>query len=280
MTSKLPSTLESFMSNPAHTYVLSNAAPAREIKRLQDIDEFMGPTTRRRIEDLGIAPGWRCLEVGAGVGGVARWMAERVGPSGRVTAVDLNPLFEEDPGLPQLEVRCHDILAEGLEDGAYDLVHCRLLLANVGNVELALQRMLDALRPGGWLLVEEPGESRLPDVGESNPRVAEFNRLMEFFLQTVQETTKAVDLNLSRRLPGLFEDLGLVDIGGELTHLLVSRQGRSPLLGTLQAIGPVLAGTPFVTDGHLERLAELSADAALLTMGGSTVSLWGRRPGG
>ncbi|MEJ7810821.1 MAG: class I SAM-dependent methyltransferase [Gemmatimonadaceae bacterium] len=258
-------------------YLLSDAVPSAEIERLHAIDELMGSTTARRIEERGLARGWRCLEVGAGAGGVARWMAEQVGPSGQVTAIDLAPLFENDPELPQLEIRRHDILAAGLEADWYDLVHCRLLLVNVGNVELALQRMMQALRPGGWLIVEEPGDNRVPGVGESSPRVTEFNRLLEAFLQSVQERTRAVELTLYRRLPGLLEDLGLIQIGGEMTQALVTGRGRSALLGTLQAVRPVLAESPFVKEGAIERLIELASDPTLLTVGGSTLSLWGRR---
>jgi SAM-dependent methyltransferase len=265
------------MSRPEHRYLLSSAAPAAEVERLRQVDQLMGPTTEGRIERLGITGGWKCLEVGAGVGGVARWMAGRVGPLGKVTAIDLNPLIRADPDLPQLEVLRHDILAGGTDAGSYDLVHCRLLLVNVGDVELALRRMIEALRPGGWLIVEEPGESRFPGVGESDPRVAEFNRLAEEFLISLQEHTRAVEMGLYRRLPGLFQDLGLVGIGGELTHLLVGSGGRAALLGTLHAVGPLLARTPFVTEGRSQRLVELCSDPTLLTIGGATLGLWGRR---
>jgi len=265
------------MTNSKHSYILSNAAPESEIKRLVHIDNYMRRTTERRIEQLGLSGGWKCLEVGAGVGGVARWMADRVGPSGKVVATDLTPLFQEVPELPQLEIRRHNILEEGLESDFYDLVHCRLLLVNVGDVELALRRMLNALRPGGWLIVEEPGESRIPAVGESNARVAEFNRLTELFLQSVQEHTSAVELNLYRRLPGLMEDLGLIGLSGELTYLLEGNEGRDALLETVQAVRPLLAETPFVREGKIDRLIELCSDPTLLTMGGSTLSLWGRR---
>lgn len=266
------------MSDAEHSYILSAAAPAAEIKRLQQIDEMMGPSTQHRIERLGIAPGWKCLEVGAGVGGAARWMADRVGPTGKVTAIDLAPLFEADPSLPQLKVRRHSILAEGFDDGQYDLVHCRLLLCNVGNVELALRRMTQALRPGGWLIAEEPGDNRFPSVGESNSKVEEYNRLAGEFLRAVRDHAKAVEINIFRRLPDLFQSAGLVDIGGDLTYPLVSSHGRGALLGTIQAMRQVLADSRFVRDGGLERLAELSSDPSLLTVGGSTLGLWGKRP--
>lgn len=261
-----------------HRYLLADAAPAGEVERLDAIDELMGPITQRRIERLGITTGWRCLEVGAGTGGVALWMAERVGKTGLVTAIDVTPRIEPDRACPQLVVRQHDILEAGLQADHYELVHCRLLLANVGNVELALRRMVEALRPGGWLVVEEPGDGRPPEAGQASPAVAEFNRLYEEFLASVQRASAAVELDLSRRLPGLLEKAGLEDLGGDVTHVLATGPGRKALAGTLRSVGPLLGGTPFETEGKLARLTELAAEPALLATAGATLGLWGRWP--
>jgi SAM-dependent methyltransferase len=238
----------------------------------------LGPTTERHLARLGIGPGWRCLEVGAGAGAVARWMAARVGPTGRVTAVDLEPRFTPGPDEPQLAVRRHDILAGAIDPGDYDLVHCRLLLVNVGRPERAIAHLVGSLRPGGWLLVEEPGDGRLPGVGDLDPRVAEFNELTARFLAAVGAATPAVDLTLYRRLPTLLTAAGLVAIGGEHTHLLGGAGIRAALVGTLHAMRPYVAGTELADSGGIDRLLELAADPTLLTAGGSTVSLWGRRP--
>jgi SAM-dependent methyltransferase len=266
------------MTEPPHRYLLHDDATDEEVRRLVAIDELMGPITRQRVERVGIAPGWRCLEVGAGVGGVARWMAERVGPAGQVTATDLTPLLAADASLPQLEPRRHDILRrEGLERDHYDLVHCRLLLANVGDVARALEHMVGALRPGGWLVVEEPGESRVPGIGEGDERVAEFNRLFERFLAEVRARTRQVDLELHRRLPSLLRAAGVVHLGGELTYPLVGAKGREALLGTLKALRPLLSGSDFATGGDHDRLAQLCTDDTLITSGGATVCLWGQR---
>ena len=141
------------MSDMAKDYVLAEATPSAELKRLREIDHYMRPTTEARIARLGIAPGWKCLDVGAGAGGVARWMAEKVGNTGSVTATDIAPKIDLDPRLPWLEARKHNILEPGLVDSRYDLVHCRLLLIHVSPVEVALRNMVRALRPGGWLIV-------------------------------------------------------------------------------------------------------------------------------
>ena len=79
-------------------------------------------------------------------------------------------------------------------------------------------------------------------------------------------------------MPLLLEQLGLVHLGGEHAQRLVGAEGRGALLGTLQAMRPMLAASAFVTSGALDRLQVLSAHPALVTMGGSTLSLWGQRP--
>src|SRR5215213_3502381 len=61
----------------------------RETDRLLTNEAVWDPGTLERFERLGVAPGWSCLEVGAGAGGAARWLADRVGPTGRVVAADL-----------------------------------------------------------------------------------------------------------------------------------------------------------------------------------------------
>src|SRR6516165_5209763 len=85
---------------------------ADEARRLELFQQRLDPLTIRRIERLGIAPGAACLEIGGGRGSVARWLAERVGPAGRVTATDLQPDFLRELGLPNLEVRRHDIRSD------------------------------------------------------------------------------------------------------------------------------------------------------------------------
>src|ERR671933_357559 len=64
-----------------------------EAERLRLLGEWRDPITLARMEQLGLGPGWRCLEVGVGCGSTARAMAERVGDGGLVTAADINPDF-------------------------------------------------------------------------------------------------------------------------------------------------------------------------------------------
>src|SRR6266851_716700 len=125
--------------------------------RLAGLESALDPGTRDHLTRLGVGPGTHCLEVGAGGGSVAFWLAERVAPGGLVVATDLETDFLESaaPGYPTLKVLTHDITAEDPPTG-FDFVHARWLVEWLPDKRLALGRMVSALRPGGTLLIEEP----------------------------------------------------------------------------------------------------------------------------
>ncbi len=142
-----------------HRYFAKDSPEDFERKRLALLTHIAVPITTRRLTDLGVGPGCCCLDVGAGDGSVARWLADRVGPEGRVVATDLNPRFLGGHELPNLEVRRHNLLEDELEVAHYDLVHCRAVLQHLRDPLRGLRRLFDAVRPGGWLLVEELGDA-------------------------------------------------------------------------------------------------------------------------
>jgi SAM-dependent methyltransferase len=125
-----------------------------ERRRLALIEQCYDPMTIARLTALGVAPGWRCLDIGAGGGSVSRWLRDRVGADGRVVAMDLDTRFVDDS--PGIEAHRADLLNDEIEQDAFDLVHCRLLLHHLRGRQLeAVQRMASALRPGGVLLASE-----------------------------------------------------------------------------------------------------------------------------
>ena len=130
-------------------------------QRLRGIEATWDPGTIRHLETLGVSEGWQCLEVGGGGGLIAEWLSQRVGPSGHVLATDINTRFLEALHAPNLEVRRHDILADELPEGAFDLVHVRAVLMHMSEPAATVRRMVAALKPGGWLLAEEVDFSTL-----------------------------------------------------------------------------------------------------------------------
>jgi SAM-dependent methyltransferase len=115
-------------ANP--TYRLAAAGrEAAEDERLSLLESIFDPTSRRR-RSL-VKPGWRCLEIGAGRGSMAVWLAQQVGEKGQVVATDLDVTYLERLHLPNLDVRRHDILEDSIETlgpGSFDMVSLRLVL--------------------------------------------------------------------------------------------------------------------------------------------------------
>lgn len=134
-------------------YLFDNAAAAEARERFAALEACYDPVTTARLTTLGIGEGWRCLEVGAGSGSVANWMADSVGETGSVLATDI------ETGLikgvrSNVEVRRHDIVVDDLPEAAFDLVHSRLVLQHLPERMRVLRRILRSLRPGGRLLLD------------------------------------------------------------------------------------------------------------------------------
>jgi SAM-dependent methyltransferase len=180
---------------------------ADERERLAGIERLWDAGTRATMERLGIAPGWRCLEVGAGGGSTVEWMAGRVGPEGRVLATDVYTKFLDAIELPNVEVREHDILAGDPLEPEFDLVYARLVVEHLGSG--ALRRMAAAVRPGGILLLEDyDWESVAVD-----PPQEEFEKVADAVLGLMAEA--GFDPNFGRRLPVELEAAGLEDVEAE-----------------------------------------------------------------
>ena len=135
-------------------YALDNAWN-RARRRLSLLEQQLDPKTQGRMLKLGVTKGWRCLEVAVGGGSIARWLRAQVGATGHVTGTDIDARFLQEIPEPNFAACTHDITAEDLPASQFDLVHARWLLHHLRDPERAIERMVAALRPGGWLLIEE-----------------------------------------------------------------------------------------------------------------------------
>ena len=193
------------------TYLLDNAGK-ESAARFAALSAMFDPGTIRHLQGCGVGPGWHCLEVGGGGGSMATWLAERVGPTGRVLVTDIDPRFLQSLKLPNLEVRLHNVISDHLPEAAFDLVHLRLVLVHLPDREKVLARLFAALKPGGWLVDEEFDSSATAADPTLNPgevlsktHVA-MARLMD---------NRGVDRNYGRRLFGRLCAHGFVNVEAE-----------------------------------------------------------------
>jgi 2-polyprenyl-3-methyl-5-hydroxy-6-metoxy-1,4-benzoquinol methylase len=130
----------------------STKASFRSESGLSAMESLWDPGSQALLDELGIGPGWRCLEVGAGGGSMMRWMAER---GVHVTAVDIDTRFIEQFASDAIEVRRVDLRTDELPQSEFDLVHARLVLEHLTDRREILDRLAATLRPGGWIVIED-----------------------------------------------------------------------------------------------------------------------------
>jgi SAM-dependent methyltransferase len=165
--------------------------------------------TTRRLQALGVASGWRCLEVGAGGGSVAAFLCRETGRQGRVTAIDIDTRFIRDIDAPNLEVIEADVTTIEVPRDSFDLVHCRALLMHLADPEPVLDALVTALRPGGWLLVEEADHFPVSALGGGLHAEVVQRVLIDGL------TAGGVDWSLARQLPARLQQRGLHDVRAE-----------------------------------------------------------------
>jgi 2-polyprenyl-3-methyl-5-hydroxy-6-metoxy-1,4-benzoquinol methylase len=133
-------------------YAFDNGSPEADLQ-LRALEAFLDPITADRLAYPIVTPGARCWEVGAGGGSVARMMARSVGPTGQVVATDINPV--QLRSADNLVVRQHDVRSGPPEGAPFDVIHARLVLLHLPERRRILRQLIDALAPGGWLVIEE-----------------------------------------------------------------------------------------------------------------------------
>ena len=261
------------------SYVHANAAFDDELSRLRLLEARYDTHTFRRLGMFGPLAGARCLEVGAGAGSVARWLAAQAGPSGQVVATDTDPRFLADAEHAGVEVRRHDILADPLEPGCYDLVHCRALVLHLADPRQAVRNMAAAVRPGGWLLIEDADYVSLVAADPAHPRAAHFDQIVRT-LSMFAAASGAFDPFLGRCLPSLITAAGLTDVGSEA--IACHRRGGSGeaelLRRSVERMNPMILTGGVVSQEQLETVSAATADPSFSFLDALSVAAWGLVP--
>ncbi|WP_354643620.1 methyltransferase domain-containing protein [Kitasatospora camelliae] len=258
---------------------LFDPAWADEYARLTALEQVYDGPTGDLFRLLGVAEGWDCLEVGCGAGSTARQLAGLVGPSGTVLATDLDTRFAEGHGLPNLRLRRHDLLADPLPEAAFDLAHARAVVEHLPRREEALRRMAAAVRPGGWVLVED-----FDIEGPMAEAVARYwpagHTVLAGRLYRALEAAfggAGVDTGFGRRLPEALERVGLTAVGGRIHAPLLS--GGSPFIPlTLRRLRPRLLATGLLDAPELDAAVALIERQDVRYAPNFMVGAWGRRP--
>jgi SAM-dependent methyltransferase len=260
------------VSEPSVTYQAPDEATEIERRRHGYLAEVCDPHSQRVLQRLGVDDGWRCLDVGAGGGSIARWLAERVAPSGSVLATDVDMRFLDGDPLPNLEVRQHDIVNDELETDAYDLVHARGVLEHIPARTEALERIIAAAAPGGVVVIEDTDWTGFDD----QPLPSEFKTFFAAVHGAYVHT--GYDPAYGRAILGHLKDAGLTELGADARCWTM--YGGTPstewyALG-LERAAPLLTQAGIVTEEVAAAgLAALRAPS-FVALSPIIVTAWGR----
>ncbi|MEU3571631.1 methyltransferase domain-containing protein [Kitasatospora sp. NPDC036755] len=260
-----------------HGYLLDNRQTEAGI-RFGALAELFDPVTFRHVDALGIGPGMRCWEVGAGGPSVALGLAERVGPTGRVVATDIDVSWTAPAAGGVIEVLRHDVATDPPPPGGFDLVHARLVLVHVADRAEALRRMVRALRPGGRLLLEDADPALQPLLcpDESGPEERLANRLRSGFRTLM--AGRGADLAYGRTLPRALREAGLVDVQADAYFPITSPACAVLEDATVRQIRGLLVREGLATDEEIDRHLANVATGRLDLATAPMISAWARRP--
>ncbi|MET9764883.1 methyltransferase domain-containing protein [Streptomyces sp. NPDC006372] len=265
------------MAQDEEGYLLDNRQ-AEAGTRFDALAALFDASTFRHFETLGVAEGWRCWEVGAGGPSVVAWLRERVGPRGRVLATDIDVSWTGTAATEGVEVLRHDVGRDDPPAGPFDLIHARLVLVHVAERDAALRTLVQALRPGGLLLIEDadPALQPLicPDEHGSEQELA--NRLRGGFRELLRR--RGADLAYGRRLPRLLREAGLADVEADAYFPVTSPACAVLEAATVRQVRDKLVAAGLATDEEIERHLG-NVEAGRLDLATSPmISAWGRRP--
>ncbi len=174
------------------------------------LERLLDGHTKDWLDETGIGRGERCLEIGAGGGSIARWMADRVGPEGRVVTTDVET--DRIPEHPGVEVHRGDI-TEGLPDaGPFDLIHARLVLVHLPQRDRVLAELARALAPGGRLVLGELVDRPLRVLTAPTPADRELFAWMQYLSIDVVSPAGGIAWEWGARVPEAMDAAGLVEI--------------------------------------------------------------------
>ncbi len=251
---------------------------ATERERLALREAALDARTIRHLEAIGVADGWRCLEVGAGGGSVAKWLCKRVGQAGSVVATDLQTKFLEAVGEPNLEVRCHNIVTDELEEVSFDLVHTRSVLQYIPGQEreVALKHMVAALRSGGCLFLEESDVMSLVPVSRLGGDL--FQRATDKVFEFL--SLGGFDPHYGRGIGADLRGQGLIDVRVEGRFFEVG--GESPWTGmwalVFEQLRNRLVAGSLLTSDEVDEVIRVIQEPDFCAINYALMAAWGRKP--
>jgi ubiquinone/menaquinone biosynthesis C-methylase UbiE len=261
-------------------YVIHGGVAGKQ--RMEVVARAYWPTTLLLLQRAGIRQGMNCLDLGCGAGDVAFEIARLVGPTGRVTGVDMDSVKLElareratKEGVTNVKFRQANVFEWG-EDSVYDLIYVRFLLTHLPERERVVPKLVRALRHGGALAVEDINFEGYV----SYPPNSAHDRYVALYREVVR--LRGGDADIGPKLLSMLAGAGLQDVGLQIVYP-EHKEGSGKEISILTMIGiseAVLAEKLIEEQELRDVISELeryTRDPRSIVCGPRVFQLWGRR---
>jgi len=253
-----------------------------EIARLDAQSAFYEPATMRFLAVAGIEPGMRVLDLGTGLGHVARLIAALVGPSGEVVGVDAQPRLLEIAEERTVEAGVENVrfvesdVRDYRDERRFDAVVGRLILFHLPDPAGALRHHAEGLEPGGLLLAVDFDAVAC----RCEPPLPIAEAAVEYYVAAFRRA--GADPAIGMRLPALLAEAGLQQIESFGIQDYIPHDnplGTALLAGVVRTLA-IAEGADLPPELELEtlepRLVEAVQGARATVVPPTLVGAWGR----
>jgi SAM-dependent methyltransferase len=268
---------------PNDEYFLGQSAAEQE--RLQKQAEELARDAKDLFDLIGLAPGWRAVELGCGPSGCLALLSGLVGASGSVVGVEIDSQAVElarrhltQARIENVEVRQGDAKATGLARGSFDMAIARLVAVNIPEPERIVAEMVALVKPGGIVAFQEADWG----LRISEPPLPALDRLLNVF--EIYASSNGMDLFVGRKVSRWLKAAGLQDI--QVRPIARAYPPDNPqrifLLQFVENLRPRIINGGLILEAELDEsaaaLKKHLADPATFFLFPLMVQTWGRKP--
>ena len=252
-----------------------------EIERLDRQGSAMAPDCAMMLDRIGVAEGWRCLDLGCGPRGITDLLSARVGPNGHITGLDADPVFVAHgrrSAAANTEFVQGDAYGAALPAASFDLVHLRFVASTAGEPQKLLREAMRLAKPGGVVALQEPDMATL-NCYPPHPAWSALHAALIGAFAAVGS-----NISLGRELFALARAAGLGDV--QYRPFLIGVRAGDPIVeylpSTVESLRGTVLGHRLMSEGALDAAlalcrAHLADPGTVFTMY-IVAQVWGRTP--
>lgn len=261
------------------------AGGAAELERLRLQARVLEPDAEQMLDEIGVAAGWRCIDLGCGGMGILGPLSRRVGNNGVVVGVDMDEKqlaaarqYVAENGLTNVFIDRQDAYATAQPCQSFDFVHVRFVFAPAGHDESLLSEMLALAKPGGVIVIQEPDASSWT----CYPSSPAWGRLKQVILEAFR--LGGGDFNVGQRTYAMLREAGLQDV--HIRSSVIALQGTHPYKRTpvqfAVSLRKRILENDLISEADLDRLSAeveaIAADPETVVVNFLLNQVWGRKP--